>query len=149
MPAIQQQSQSHEPDLTDSHSSVQQMLQEMMMSSQLNGVDAMNDDIKNIGNCFVGNGRANALTSNNGVGGGMGFGGGLGEISLSVATSGLRAAMTSNAMNINGRVGINHMSQNPSLISHYQQQDMGNRLVRGLGSVNIFDNLQFDWKSSP
>ncbi|XP_020689987.1 transcriptional corepressor SEUSS-like isoform X1 [Dendrobium catenatum] len=122
---------------TDSHSSsVQQILQEMM-SSQLNSVSAMTGSAPaslNGGNCLVGNERANTLTNNIGVVGGM---------------SGLRAAMTNNAMNINGRVGINHISRDPSVISQYQQQDMGNRLVRGLGSVSSFDNLQFDWKSSP
>ncbi|KAL0919122.1 hypothetical protein M5K25_011197 [Dendrobium thyrsiflorum] len=149
-PAIQQQTQPLQSDPTDSNSSVQQILQEMM-SSQLNGVSAMTGDIKSIGsvpaslnggNCLVGNERANTLTNNIGVGGGMGIG-------PSVGMSGLRAAMTNNAMNINGRVGITHLSRDPSVISQYQQQDMGNRLVRGLGSVNSFDNLQFDWKPSP
>lgn len=154
MPAIQQQtSQPRESDLTDSQSSVQQILHEIMMSSQLNGVSAMGNDMKRInsvttslngGSYLVGNGITNSLTGNSGVGFSV-----MGGIGPSVTPSGLKATMSNNAFTINNRVGMNHISQDSSAISHQQQQDMENRLLSGLGSVNSFNNMQFDWKPSP
>lgn len=155
-PTIQQQaSQHHEPDFADSQSSVQQILHEIM-SSQQNGVGALGNDMKRInsaaaglngGNGLVGNGITNSLTGNPGVGGvGFGIMGGIGP---SVTPSGMKATMTNNALAVNHRVGMNHMSQDSSAISHQQQQDMENRLLGGIGSVNSFNNMQFDWKPSP
>ncbi|XP_020589633.1 transcriptional corepressor SEUSS [Phalaenopsis equestris] len=143
----QQPSQPREPDLTESQNSVQQILHEIRMSSQLNGaVGAMANDMKRInsvatslngGYCLVGNGIAGSLTGNSGV---VGFGG-MGGIGSSITPSGMKATMTNNALNIDNRVGMNHLTQ--------QQQDMENRLLGGLGSVNSFSNMQFDWKPSP
>lgn len=122
------------------------------MSSQLNGVGTFGNEMKGVNgitptlnrvNCLTGNGIANSSTM-----GGLGFRG-MGGISPRATASGIRAAMANNAMNMNGRVGMNHMSQDPTLMSHQQQQDMGNRLLSGLGAVNSFDNLHFDWKTSP
>lgn len=151
----QQPSQSNEADPRDSQSSVQQIIEEMIMSSQLNGGDAMvtvgslGNDIKSIngigqtgntalngGNCLVGNGIANGSGLSN-----MGFGNmsGIGPPAAAPA-GGFRAAMANNSMTLNGRIGMSTMSQEPSM----KQQDMGSRLLSGLGSVNSFNNLQFD-----
>ncbi|CBI19953.3 unnamed protein product, partial [Vitis vinifera] len=117
-------------DPSDSQSSVQKIIQEMMMSSQLNGTAGM-----------VRNGPGNSTP---GIGGG-GFGsmGGLGQ---SAMVNGMRAAMGNNSLTINGRVGMTPMTRDQS-INH--QQDLGNQLLGGLGAVNGFNNLQFDWKQSP
>lgn len=142
--------QLHETDPSDSQSSVQKILQELM-SSQLNGVSSLGNETKMIsgvtpalsgGNCLVGNGISNDSAIS-----GTGFTG-LGGIGLSGAASGMRAAMTNNAMAMNGRIGMNHFSQDPTAINR-QQQDIGNRLLDRLGAVTNFNNLQFDWKSSP
>lgn len=159
--SLQQPVLSGEADPTDSQSSVQKILHDMMMSNQLNGtggmvgVGSLGNDVKNVngilptsnntglngGNCFVGNGTVN---SNSGMGGG-GFGsmGGLGQ---SAMVNGIRAAMGNNSM-MNGRVGMTSMAQDRSM--NHQQQDLGNQLLSGLGAVNGFNNLQFDWKPSP
>ncbi|XP_072998630.1 transcriptional corepressor SEUSS [Typha latifolia] len=153
MSALQQSAtQSHQADPTESPSSVQQILQEMMMTSQLNGVGAMRNDMKGIngvtpamngGNCLVGNG-----IENNASIGGMGYGS-IGGMGTSGAVSGMIAAMSNNVMAMNGRVGMNNITQDPTAMNHQQQQDMGNKLLGGLGTVNSFNSLQFDWKTSP
>nr|WDA53387.1 transcriptional corepressor seuss [Erycina pusilla] len=144
--------QSREPEFNDSPSSVQQMLHEFM-SSQQNGVVAMGNDMKRLnsavaglngGNGLVGNGITNSLTGHPGIRFGV-----MGGISQSVAPSGLKATMTNNALAVNSRVGMNHMSQDSSALSHQQQQDIENRLLGRIGSVNSFNNMQFDWKPSP
>ncbi|RWV78052.1 hypothetical protein GW17_00061043 [Ensete ventricosum] len=128
--------QLHEMDPNDPQSSVQQILQELMMSSQLNGVSSSGNDMKTIngitptlngGNCLVGNG-----ISNNSAMSGTGFAG-AGGIGLSVAASGMRAAIANSAMTMNGRVGMNYRSQDPTAMNH-QQQDIGNRLLDKLGA---------------
>ncbi|CAL9770652.1 unnamed protein product [Musa acuminata subsp. burmannicoides] len=144
-------SQVHETDPNDSQSSVHQILHELMMSSQLNGVNSLGNDMKPINgitpalsveNCLVGHGL-----SNNSAISGAGFSG-MGGIGLSAAASGMRPGGTNNAMAMNGRVGASHLSQDPTATSH-QQQDIGNRLLERIGAVNSFNNLQFDWKSFP
>ncbi|OVA06799.1 hypothetical protein BVC80_8721g8 [Macleaya cordata] len=154
--SMQQPAQSNEADTNDTESSVQQIIQEMMMSSQLNGgVGSLGNDMKpingmsqtsntglNIGNCLIGNGIAN---DNSGIGGGVGFGnmGGGGIGGQSTTVGGIRIAMGSSSNPvINGRVGMVSVPQQ-------QQDNMGTRLLSGLGAVNNFNNLQFDWKSSP
>lgn len=159
--SLQQPALSSEADPSDSQSSVQKILHEMMITSPLNGtggmvgVGTMGNDGKNVNgilptsnntglnssNCLVGNGTVN---SNSGIGGaGYGTMGGLGQ---SAMVNGIRAAMGNNSV-INGRVGMASMGRDPSM-SH-QQQDLGNQLLSGLGAVNGFNNLQFDWKPSP
>lgn len=145
-------SQSRDLDLPDSQASVHQMLQEIMMSSQLNYVSSLGNDMKSINSvapspngesCLVGSG----MIGNSGIGG-TGFGG-MAAIGSSMSASGLRAAMANNALAANSRVGMNHASQDSSVISHQQQQDMENRLLGGLRPLNSFNNMQFDWKPSP
>ncbi|OAY83263.1 Transcriptional corepressor SEUSS [Ananas comosus] len=124
-----------EPDPNESQSSVQQILQEMMMHSQLNGVNSLGHDMK-------------------GINGGMGYGG-MGPSGSTASV--LRAAMANNVMAMNGgRVGMSHMSHDPNGRSnhhhhhhHQQQRDIGNRMLSGVDSVNSFNNLQFEWKTSP
>nr|CAD1818186.1 unnamed protein product [Ananas comosus var. bracteatus] len=124
-----------EPDPNESQSSVQQILQEMMMHSQLNGVNSLGHDMK-------------------GINGGMGYGG-MGPSGSTASV--LRAAMANNVMAMNGgRVGMSHMSHDPNGRSnhhhhhhHQQQRDIGNRMLSGVDSVNSFNNLQFDWKTLP
>ncbi|KAG6674054.1 hypothetical protein I3842_15G023300 [Carya illinoinensis] len=159
--SLQQPSLSGEADPSDSQSSVQKILHELMISHQLNGtggmvgVASMGNDMKNVngvlqtgnnglngGNCLVGNGTVN---SNTGIGsGGFGTMGGLGQPAM---VNGMRSAMGNNPA-MNGRVVMASMARDQSM-NHQQQQDMGNQLLSGLGAVNGFNNLQFDWKPSP
>uniref|UniRef100_A0A5B7B176 Putative SEUSS transcriptional co-regulator isoform 1 n=1 Tax=Davidia involucrata TaxID=16924 RepID=A0A5B7B176_DAVIN len=159
--SMQQPALSGDGDPNDPQGSVQKIIQEIM-SNQFNGgggmvgVGSLGNDVKNVngilptnnstglgGNCLVGNGTAN---SNSGIGGaGFGsMGNGLGQ---SAMINGIRAAMGNNSMSMNGRVGMTSMARDQSL--NHQQQDLGNHLLSGLGAVNGFNNLQFDWKSSP
>nr|KJB80601.1 hypothetical protein B456_013G106300 [Gossypium raimondii] len=63
--------------------------------------------------------------------------------------NGIRAAMGNNSM-MNGRVGngMASMARDQGM-NHQQQQDLGNQLLSGLGAVNGFNSLQYDWKTSP
>lgn len=126
-------------DADDSQSSVQRILQEMMMSphlnaSQLNGVGTMgNTEMKP---------RVNGVMSGlNGYGSNM-----MGGPSPGPGSSGMRASMSGGAMVMNGRVGMNQ-SHDPNVMTHgnNHQQEMGGQMMGGLRSVNSFNNL-YDWK---
>ncbi|KAL5714628.1 hypothetical protein ACHQM5_016562 [Ranunculus cassubicifolius] len=141
---VQQPAQSSEADMNDSQSSVQQIIQEMMMSSQLSGGVNGGGGGSMIG---VGGSLSNDIKMGvvgNGVANNMGFGnmGGGGNNNNSNNSNGIRGAP------MNGRGG-GGMSQDLSMHHHQQQADLGNRLMSGLGAVNGFNNLQFDWKTSP
>lgn len=113
-----------------------------MSSSPLNGGSTNNAAM----NGFASGMNGGGMTNNS-----MGYGN-MGGIVPSATVSGLRAAMVNGAMGINGvRAGMNHISQSAIGMNHQQQQqqDMGNRLLGGLGSNNNFNNLHFDWKPSP
>ncbi|GFP80224.1 transcriptional corepressor seuss [Phtheirospermum japonicum] len=159
--SMQQQQQpalSNEVDASDSQSSVQKIIHDMMMSSQLGG------DVKNVngvlsnnaringGNILVGTGVSNGNISNNiGVSGFGGIQNGLGQ---SAMVNGIRAALgnnNNNSLSMNGRVGMMGREQGMMMMSsqQQQQQDMSNQLLTSLGAVNGFNNLQFDWKTSP
>jgi hypothetical protein len=145
-------SRPQEAEPSESQSSVQKILQDLM-SSQMNGVGQSGNDMKrpngltpgvNGVNCLVGN----AVTNNSGMGG-MGFGamGGFGH--------GMRTAMTNNPMAMAARMGMNHSAHDLSQLGqlHQQQQqqqqhDIGNQLLGGLRSANSFNNMQYDWKPS-
>ncbi|CAN1181346.1 hypothetical protein LINPERPRIM_LOCUS6197 [Linum perenne] len=58
----------------------------------------------------------------------------------------MRAAVGSNSL-MNGRMAMASMVREQAM--NNQQQDLGNQLLSGLGAVNGFNNLQFDWKPSP
>ncbi|XP_035541592.1 transcriptional corepressor SEUSS-like isoform X1 [Juglans regia] len=157
--SVQQPVLSSEADPSDSQSSVQKILHEVMMSNQLNGtvgmvsVGSLGNDVKNVngilptssnaglngGHYLMGNGTVN---NNSGMGSGFGTMGGLGQ---SAMVNGIRAAMGNNST-MNGRVGMPSMARDQSM-NH--QQDLGNQLLNGLGALNGFNNLQFDWKQSP
>lgn len=135
----------------DSQSSVQKIIHDMMMTSQLggggmSGLGMIGGDMKNV------NGMLSS--GNNGGGGGPnilvgtgvpnGMGNGMGQ---SAMVDGIRAALANNSLSMNGRVAM-AMAREQGMSS--QQQDMSNQLLSGgLGAVNGYNNLQFDWKGSP
>ncbi|GKV31074.1 hypothetical protein SLEP1_g39812 [Rubroshorea leprosula] len=162
--SVQQPALSGEADPSESQSSVQKILQEMMMSNQLSGpggmvgVGSLGNDVKSVngllqtsnnavlngGNGLVGNGVVN---NNSGIGRAA-FGtmsGGLGQSAM--VNGGIRAAMGHNNLMMNGRMGMTTMARDQGM--NHQQQDLGNQLLSGLGAANGFNNLQFDWKPSP
>lgn len=156
--SMQQPALSSDTDANDSQSSVQKIIHEMMMSSQIGGgmmgVNNLGNDVKNVNgilpttnmglnnnNCLVGNGVS---SSNTGLGG-TGFGSMTNGLGQAAMVNGIRAALGSNSMSMNGRVGMS-MARDQSM---NQQQDLGNQLLSGLGAVNGYNNLQFDWKGSP
>uniref|UniRef100_A0A803LHN0 Uncharacterized protein n=2 Tax=Chenopodium quinoa TaxID=63459 RepID=A0A803LHN0_CHEQI len=159
MSNIHQPALSGDGDTNDSQSTVQKMLQEMMMNSQHNGggmmgIGSLGSDAKNVSgilpmssnsalNGLVGNGPTN---SNSSMGGGPlgGMGGGMGQASM---VNGIRSAMGNNSVVMNGRVGMASMARDQSV--NHQQQDLGNQMLSGLGAVNGFNSLQYDWKPSP
>ena len=83
-----------------------------------------------------------AVNSNSGVGVG-----GYGTIGLGPAgmTNGMRPVMGHNSI-MNGRGGMASLARD-QVMNH--QQDLSSQLLSGLGGVNGFSNLQFDWKPSP
>ncbi|GFP80225.1 transcriptional corepressor seuss [Phtheirospermum japonicum] len=148
----QQPALSNEADANDSQSSVQKIIHDMMMSSQLGGDVKINNRALstsgNAGNILLGTGVANGGNNNNiGVSGFGGIHNGL--VGQSAMVNGIRAAFgnNNNSLSMNGRVGMQTMGRDQRMNS--QQQDMSNQLLTSLGAVNGFNNLQFDWKTSP
>lgn len=158
--SMQQPALSGDADANDSQSSVQKIIHDMMMSSHLGGggggmmgMGSMGGDVKNMngmlsasnngGNILVGTGVANGNNTGIGVSGFGSVGNGLGQ---SAMVNGIRAALGNNSMSMNGRIGM-HMTREQGMNS--QQQEMGSQLLNGFGSINGFNNLQFDWKASP
>ena len=156
---MQQPTFSSDTDANDSQSSVQKIIHEMMMSNQLGGgmmgINNMGNDMKNVNgimptsnnmgltgnNCIVGNGVTH---TNTGIGG-SGYGSMTNGLSQAAMVNGIRAALGGNSVTMNGRVGMTMVRDQ----SMNQQQELGNQLLSGLGAVNGFNNLQFDWKPSP
>ncbi|KAG4954485.1 hypothetical protein JHK87_040079 [Glycine soja] len=156
----QQTSLPAEADPSDAQSSVQKIIHEMMISSQMNGPGGMagtgllGNDMKNVngilpgsnstglnsGSGLAGNGAVNSSNSGVGVGGygTMGLG-------PSGMTNGMRPVMGHNSI-MNGRGGMASLARDQVM---NQQQDLSSQLLSGLGGVNGFSNLQFDWKPSP
>ncbi|XP_051151041.1 transcriptional corepressor SEUSS-like isoform X2 [Andrographis paniculata] len=159
--SMQQPGISGDADPNDSQSSVQKIIHDMLMSPQFGGGSAMGmgatgSDMKNIngmlsassntganGNILVGTGVANGNADlgvssmgsmSNGPGG------------RSAMANGIRAALGHTSLPINGRAGMT-MAREQGMSS--QQQDVGSQLLTGLGAVNAFNSLQFEWKSSP
>ncbi|KAK1323223.1 Transcriptional corepressor SEUSS [Acorus calamus] len=138
--------QSNEADPNDSQIAMQQLLQEIIMSTQGGALGNDMKGINYISSATINGGLvgSNRTTNSSGGVGGMGFGN-MGGMGSSATVSGIRAAMTNNAMALNGRIGgMNSMVQDSSMNSHPQQQDTGNRLTSGLGTLNNFNN-QFDF----
>ncbi|XP_058786849.1 transcriptional corepressor SEUSS-like [Vicia villosa] len=142
-----QSSLSGDADPSDPHSSVHKIIQEMMMSSQMNGTGGMagagslGNDMKNGSNNLpmstntgLNNGNG-TLNNNPGAGsyGTMGFG-------QSTMPNGMRAAMVNNSI-MNGRGGMPSIARDQAM-NH--QQDLSNQLLSGLGAANGFNNHQFD-----
>ena len=140
-------SRPQEPEPNESQSSVQRILQDLMMQSHINGVGPVGSDMRRANTITPGLNGVNSLvgnpmTNNPGING-MGFGalGGLGQQ--------MRTAMGNNALAMNGRIGMNHSAHDLTQLSHQQQQrDLGNQLLGGLRAANSFNNLQYDWKSA-
>ncbi|KAI5405767.1 transcriptional corepressor SEUSS [Lathyrus oleraceus] len=143
-----QSSLSGDADPSDAQSSVQKIIQEMMMSSQMNGTGGMpgsgslGNDLKNVSNILpmsantgLNNGNG-AVNNNPGAGsyGTMGF-------SQSTMPNGMRAAMVNNSI-MNGRGGMASVARDQAMNHH--QQDLSNQLLSGLEAANGFNNLQFD-----
>ncbi|XP_042036046.1 transcriptional corepressor SEUSS-like isoform X1 [Salvia splendens] len=158
--SMQQPSISGDADVHDSQSSVQKIIQDMMMSSQLGGAGmmgagAMSADIKNVNGMLSANNAAamNGINSLAGHGvangnpsiSGLGFGNLSNGHSQSTPANGVLSAVGNNALSMNGRAGL-VMAREQSLS---QQQDLGSQLHDGMGTVNGFNDIQFDWKSSP
>ncbi|XP_075481421.1 transcriptional corepressor SEUSS-like [Primulina tabacum] len=130
-------------DANESQSSVQKIINDMRMSSQIGGdsimgMGAMGGDVKNVHgilntnnsgmngcNFLVGNGLVNRHP-NVGV---LGFGNISNGLGQSAMANGIRAA-----------VGMTRQQSR----SQHHQQDLGNQLLGGLGTANGFNNLQFD-----
>ncbi|KAG7037277.1 Transcriptional corepressor SEUSS, partial [Cucurbita argyrosperma subsp. argyrosperma] len=154
---LQQPTHSSEADQSDSQSSMQKIIQEYMMSNQLNGMNTMAgvsslaEDVKPVNgmlaannimslngrNCLVGSGTANGVSGIRSMGYGSMGGGGLAQASM---VNGMKSAMGSNSIS-NGRIGMASLAREQS-INH---QDLGDQLLNGLGAVNGFNNLQFDY----
>ncbi|KAL9234199.1 hypothetical protein vseg_009094 [Gypsophila vaccaria] len=154
---IQQAAMSGDGDTNDTQSSVQKFIQEMMLNNQSNGggsigMGSLRSEVKtngvlssgnsdvNVPNFIVGNGPTN---SNSSMGGGAfgGISGGMGQASL---VNGIRGAIGNNSMN--GRIGVPPMGREQSM-NH--EHEFGDQMLSGLGAINGFNELQFDWKPSP
>ncbi|KAL2513061.1 Transcriptional corepressor SEUSS [Abeliophyllum distichum] len=153
--SMQQPGLSGDPDANDSQSSVQKILHEMMMSSSqiggggMMGMGTMGSDARNV-NGMLSSSNNGGLLRNGVANGNPGFSGaGLGisgnGLGHSTMVNGTRPPPGNNSMTMNGRVGMT-MAREPSM--NQPQQDLSNQLL-GLGAVNGFNDLQFDWKSSP
>ncbi|GER38749.1 SEUSS family protein [Striga asiatica] len=136
-------------DANDPQSSVQKIIHDMMMSSSSQmGLGSMGSEMKNnVNGVLSSSGSGGNVLMGSGVGNGhsvmgvSGFGGmhnGPGQLTM---VNGIRAALGNN----NGRVGMGREQG----IMNPQQQDMSSQLLAGFGAVNGFNNLQFDWKTSP
>ena len=134
-------------------SSIEKIIQEIMISSEFGeagsmvSVGSVGNNLKNNNelpqvsfSCLMGNGFIN---NNSGIRGG-GFGNLSGGMGLSPNPTGMRSAMGNNSLNFTRRVSMPLMPQDAA---NHQQQELANRLLNGLGAVNGFNNLQFDWKS--
>ncbi|XP_050892687.1 transcriptional corepressor SEUSS isoform X2 [Lathyrus oleraceus] len=154
--SLQQQNQtsiSGEGDPSnDAQNSVQKIIHEMMMSSQMNGTGGMvganslGNDMKNVngilpGSTNTGLNGGNGMMGNGGVNSNPGVGGygtmGLGPSGL---PNGMRPGMGNNSV-MNGRGGMTSLTREQAM-NH--QQDLSSQLLSGLGAVNGFNNLQFD-----
>ncbi|KAE8694117.1 Transcriptional corepressor SEUSS [Hibiscus syriacus] len=149
----QQSSQTSEVDPNESQSSVEKIIQEMISLQFSEGgsmvrAGSMENNLNNnnglpqvSGGCMMGNGFVNNYS---GIGSG-GFGNTSGGMGLSSNPTAMRPAMWNNSMNLAGRARMPLMMSQDAV--NHQQQELANRLLNGLGAVNGFDSLQFDWKS--
>ncbi|XP_022955927.1 transcriptional corepressor SEUSS-like isoform X2 [Cucurbita moschata] len=159
--SMQQSALSGDADPSDTQSSVQKILQEMMMNNQMNGssslvgMGSVVNDMKNVngilptGNTGLNNG-GNCIGGNGTTNGGLGMGGGYGSMGSGLGqpamVNGMRNAMGNNSI-MNRRIGMASLALEQSM--NGQQQDLGNHLLSGLGAVNGLSNLQYDWKPFP
>ncbi|KAF5751796.1 SEUSS transcriptional co-regulator isoform 1 [Tripterygium wilfordii] len=159
---VQQSSQINDSDLNKPPSSLEKLLQEILNSPQFGeAADAAapcNPAVNNAkrlkrcrqegqnlptsGNCLGGNSIANKSSAI--------MGGGFGNLGVqngpSTTNGRIGAAMGSNLATLAGRVGMPSMHQEASI--NNQQQELANRFLNGIGAMNSFNNLQYDWKSA-
>ncbi|CAK7355008.1 unnamed protein product [Dovyalis caffra] len=152
---MQQSSQSNEVDPNEFQSSVEKIIQEMMISSQFSGsgsmgsVDYEGNNMKDInkvtqsrqnmltsGPCLEGNLMGNNKSST--VGGG--FGNLNGQNRLSASTSGITTAMGNASGTLSGRFAMPVMNHDAGM--NHQQQALAYQLLNGLGA-----NLMFPGRS--
>ncbi|XWS33154.1 hypothetical protein CRYUN_Cryun22dG0054400 [Craigia yunnanensis] len=136
----QQSSQSSEVHLNESQSSVEKIIQEIMISSQFSEAGSMvsggsvgnnlkrNKGLLQVsGSCLMGNGFIN---NNSGIGGG-GFGNLSAGMCHSPYPTGMRSAMGNNSLNFTGSMSMPMMPQDAM---SRQQQELAIRLLNGLGA---------------
>ncbi|OIV89429.1 hypothetical protein TanjilG_21887 [Lupinus angustifolius] len=116
-----------------------------LMSSQVNGTGGMTsagslgNDVNNVNNVNEIQPVCNAVVNGNS---GVRVGGyGTMGTGPSGTANGNRPKIGGNS-GMNGRIGMTSIARDQSVNNH--QQDLSSQLVTGLGSVNDFDNLQFD-----
>lgn len=152
--ALQHTAQSKEAN-HESQRSVEKILQEIMNSSQYSreGSMASAGSMRSYMNNVIGLSSSlpstNSLVGNAGVNNnagvpGEGFGNFGAGVGLSTAATGIRVAVANNSGTLTGRVGLPLMPSDNSV--NLQQQELANRLLNGLGAVNGFNDLQFNWK---
>ncbi|KAI5424827.1 hypothetical protein KIW84_030855 [Lathyrus oleraceus] len=130
----------------DAQNSVQKIIHEMMISSQMNrtggmvGANSLGNDMKNVNGILpastnTGLNGGNGMMGNRGVNSNPGVGGygtmGLGPSGLH---NGMRPGMGNNSV-MNGRGGMTSLTREQAM-NH--QQDMSSQLLSGLGAVNGF-----------
>ncbi|KAJ6733717.1 LIM DOMAIN-BINDING PROTEIN [Salix koriyanagi] len=153
---MQQSSQSNEVDPNEFQSSVEKIMQEMMISSQFSGAGGMvradyegnNMDINRATQS-----RKNVLTSspylednamrNKSINGGEGFGNLNGKNHLSASTSGITADMGNVSGTLSGRFAMPVMDHDTGM--NHQQQDLAYQLHNGIGAVYRYLDPQLDW----
>ncbi|WOL16073.1 transcriptional corepressor SEUSS [Canna indica] len=128
---------SHENDPTESQITVQRIMQNMM-NSQLHGFSSINNELKGVngitpalngGSCLVSSANSNSL--------------GVGKTAVTPS------AGMANTMAMNAQVQVTNLSHDGSALNHQQNQDMGNKHLGRPELVDNFDDLLFDWDSSP
>ena len=153
---MQQSSQSNEVDPNEFQSSVEKIMQEMMISSQFSGAGGMvrfdyegnNMDINRATQS-----RKNVLTSssylednamrNKSINGGEGFGNLNGKNHLSASTSGITADMGNVSGTLSSRFAMPVMDHDT--VMNHQQQDLAYQLHNGIGAVYRYLDPQLDW----
>ncbi|KAJ6741008.1 TRANSCRIPTIONAL COREPRESSOR SEUSS-LIKE ISOFORM X1 [Salix purpurea] len=153
---MQQSSQSNEVDPNEFQSSVEKIMQEMMISSQFSGAGGM------VRADYEGNkmdinratqSRKNVITSspylednamrNKSINGGEGFGNLNGKNHLSASTSGITDDMGNVSGTLSGRFAMPVMDHDTGM--NHQQQDLAYQLHNGIGAVYRYLDPQLDW----
>ncbi|KAG9131379.1 hypothetical protein Leryth_019630 [Lithospermum erythrorhizon] len=130
--SIQQPALSGDVNGDDSQSSVQKIIHDIMLSSNLSG-GTVNGTLQ-INNNQNFNGNNVAGNINAGIGG-TGFGSMANRLGQPTMVNGIQPGLANNSMSINGRVGV--------ALSRNQSMNQRNQMLSGLGTINGFNNTQF------